>query len=105
MNPQGSNAASRTLPLGTLARVTNLATHRSAIIRIEDRGPYVGGRIVDLSAATARRIGITRRLGLARVRVTPISLPRPRMALTARLDADTVGGHAPYGLSDAAHER
>ena len=77
MNPNGSNAASRTLPLGTVAKVTNLSTHRSALVRIEDRGPYVSGRIVDLSPGTARRIGITRRAGLARVRVTPLSVPRP----------------------------
>jgi rare lipoprotein A len=77
MDPQGSNAASRTLPLGTTARVTNLATGRSAIVSIEDRGPYVGGRIIDLSPGTARKIGITRRIGIARVAVAPISVPLP----------------------------
>lgn len=81
MDPNGSNAASRTLPLGTVAKVTNLSTHRSALVRIEDRGPYVGGRIVDLSPATARRIGITRRAGLARVRVTPLIVPRPEHSI------------------------
>ena len=85
MNPQGTNAASRTLPLGTIAKVTDLSTHRSALVRIEDRGPYVSGRIVDLSPATARKIGITSRLGLARVRVTPLAVPHPgqRERLTA----------------------
>ena len=48
MDPQGSNAASRTLPLGTVAKVTNLKTGQSAVVSIEDRGPYVDGRIVDL---------------------------------------------------------
>jgi len=75
MNPRGSNAASRTLPLGTVARVTNLTTRRSAVVTIEDRGPYVRGRIVDLSPHTARKIGITRRIGIARVRVTPLAVP------------------------------
>jgi rare lipoprotein A len=81
MDPHGRNAASRTLPLGTLARVTNLSTHRSALVRIEDRGPYVSGRIVDLSPATARSIGITRRAGLARVRVTPLNVPHPEHSI------------------------
>lgn len=77
MNPQGDNAASHTLPLGTIAQVTDLATHRSAVVTIQDRGPYVQGRIVDLSPATARRIGITPRIGIARVRVTPLVVPLP----------------------------
>jgi peptidoglycan lytic transglycosylase len=77
MNPHGDNAASRTLPLGTIAQVTDLATHKSALVTIQDRGPYVKGRIVDLSPATARSIGITPRIGIARVRVTPLVVPLP----------------------------
>jgi rare lipoprotein A len=77
MDPQGSNAASRTLPLGSTAKVTNLATGQSAVVSIEDRGPYVKGRIIDLSPGTARQIGITRRAGIARVAVAPISVPLP----------------------------
>jgi rare lipoprotein A len=77
MNPRGNNAASRTLPLGTLAKVTNVATGKSAIIRIEDRGPYIKGRIVDLSPFTARKIGITKRIGVAKVVVAPIAVPLP----------------------------
>lgn len=77
MNPRGNNAASRTLPLGTVARVTDLATGKSAIVRIADRGPYIKGRIVDLSPATARKIGITRRIGVAKVVVAPIAVPLP----------------------------
>jgi rare lipoprotein A len=77
MDPRANNAASRTLPLGTTARVTNLETGKSAIVRIEDRGPYVTGRIVDLSPRTARRIGITRRKGISRVVVAPIEIPLP----------------------------
>jgi rare lipoprotein A len=75
MSPTVNNAASRTLPLGTIARVTNLQTGKSAVITIQDRGPYVGRRLVDLSPATARLIGITERAGLARVEVAPISVP------------------------------
>jgi len=77
MDPLGANAASRTLPLGTTARVINLETGRSAIVTIQDRGPYVDGRIVDLSPATAEQIGLGVRQGLARVAVVPIAVPLP----------------------------
>ena len=77
MDPQDDNAASRTLPLGTRARVTHLKTGQSAIVTIQDRGPYAKGRIIDLSPATARKIGIRRKAGVALVRVTPLSVPMP----------------------------
>jgi rare lipoprotein A len=77
MDPQGINAASRTLPLGTTAKVTDIDTGKSATVRIEDRGPYAKGRILDLSPATARKIGITPHLGVARVAVAPIAIPLP----------------------------
>jgi rare lipoprotein A len=77
MEPAGNNAASRTLPLGTTAKVTNLSTGKTAIVEIRDRGPYVAGRIVDLSPATAREIGLDRRTGVTRVAVSPITVPMP----------------------------
>jgi rare lipoprotein A len=77
MDPQGDNAASRTLPLGTRAKVTNVETGKTAIVTIEDRGPYVKGRVVDLSPATARQIGITPQKGVATVVVAPITVPTP----------------------------
>ena len=97
MNPRGNNAASRTLPLGTVAKVTDVATGKSAIIRIEDRGPYIKGRIVDLSPATAREIGITKRIGVAKVLVTPIAVPLPdgRVKLASSLHGKA---HAPDRL-------
>jgi rare lipoprotein A len=55
MDPQRDNAASRTLPLGTTAIVTNAETRQSAHVTIQDRGPYVAGRIVDLSSSTKDR--------------------------------------------------
>jgi rare lipoprotein A (peptidoglycan hydrolase) len=61
-------AASRTLPLGSIVRVTNLSNGRSVIVKINDRGPYVRGRGLDLSSAAARRIGLIHR-GVGRVRV------------------------------------
>jgi rare lipoprotein A len=76
MDPHDDNAASKTLPLGTTAKVTNLETGRSATVTIQDRGPYVKGRIVDLSPATAREIGITREDGVAQVEVAPLSIPQ-----------------------------
>ncbi len=77
MDPQGDNAASKTLPLGTRARVTNLDTGQQAVVTIQDRGPHVKGRIIDLSPSTARQLGIHRQDGVARVEVAPITLPLP----------------------------
>ena len=75
MQPQSNNAASKTLPLGTTAKVTNLETGQSALVTIRDRGPYIRGRIVDLSPSTARKIGLTPKNGVAQVEVAPISVP------------------------------
>ena len=61
-------AAHRTLDFGTEVKVTNLRTHRSVVVRINDRGPAVKSRIIDLSPAAARAIGM-RPKGLARVRL------------------------------------
>lgn len=77
MEPTANNAASRTLPLGTTAKVTNLETGKTAVVTIRDRGPYVDGRIVDLSPATARAIGLDKRKGVTRVAVAPITVPMP----------------------------
>ena len=52
-------AAHRTLPFGTLVKVTNLSNGKSAIVRVNDRGPYVGKRVIDLSVAAAKQIGST----------------------------------------------
>ena len=76
MDPRDDNAASKTLPLGTTARVTNLATDKSAAVTIQDRGPYVPGRIIDLSPSSAAQIGITRKEGVAPVEVAPIAVPQ-----------------------------
>lgn len=59
-------AAHRTLPLNSLVRVTNLDNGRSVIVRINDRGPFARGRIIDLSAKAARELGMKDE-GLARV--------------------------------------
>ena len=70
-------AAHRTLPLGSTVRVTNLKTGHSTVVRITDRGPFVEGRIVDLSLAAAKQADIWQ-AGVAQVRLevlrTPVSL-------------------------------
>jgi len=67
-NPGRLTAAHRTLPLGTVVRVTNLSTGKVVKVRVNDRGPYVRRRIVDLSAAAGRTLDI-RRNGVALVRI------------------------------------
>ena len=64
-------AAHKTLPLPTYARVTNLENGRSTIVRINDRGPFVGDRIIDLSFAAAKKLGVDKK-GLASVEVASI---------------------------------
>ena len=71
-NPNGLNAAHKYLPLPSFVKVTNLENHRSIILRVNDRGPFVDGRIIDLSAGAARKLGFYEQ-GTARVRVETIS--------------------------------
>lgn len=67
-------AAHLTLPLGTTVRVTNLTNNQSVIVKITDRGPFVHGRIIDLSLAAAKATGVYRE-GVARVRVDAYAAP------------------------------
>ena len=76
-NHAGQAAASKTLPLGTVAKVTNTETGKTAEVTVEDRGPYVDGRTIDLSKATAQQIGLDSRGGVAPVVVAPIAVPQP----------------------------
>ena len=69
MNPSELTAAHRSLPFGTRVLVENLNTGRSVVVRINDRGPFIGGRIIDLSKAAAASIGMIDS-GVAKVRVT-----------------------------------
>lgn len=68
---QAMTAAHRTLPFGTQVRVTNLKSGRAVVVRINDRGPFVKGRLLDLSYAAAKQLGVLR-TGLARVRMEVI---------------------------------
>ncbi len=69
MNPNELTAAHRSLPFGTRVLVENLSNGRSVIVRINDRGPFTGGRIIDLSRAAAANIGMVE-TGVAKVRVS-----------------------------------
>lgn len=75
MDPDDDNAAHKTLPLGTKARVTNLETGQSTHVTIQDRGPYVKGRIIDLPPSKAEEIGLTLKDGVTKVEVVPIKVP------------------------------
>ncbi|NJL48052.1 MAG: septal ring lytic transglycosylase RlpA family protein [Leptolyngbyaceae cyanobacterium SM2_5_2] len=73
-NQHALTAAHRTLPFGTQVRVTNLSTGQQVVVRINDRGPFSHGRIIDLSAAAASSIGL-RASGVGRVRLEVLSTP------------------------------
>lgn len=68
-NRNAMTAAHKSLPLHSRVRVTNLANNESIIVKINDRGPYVHGRIIDLSQAAARAIGIR---GVGKVAITAL---------------------------------
>ena len=57
MNPSAMTAAHRSLPFGTKVKVTNKRNGKSVVVRINDRGPFIGGRVIDLSKAAARELG------------------------------------------------
>ena len=67
-NPRAMTAAHRTLPFGTKVRVTNVRSGRTVTVRINDRGPFVPGRVIDLSQAAAEELGIVGR-GIAKVKL------------------------------------
>lgn len=71
--PDGLSAAHKHLPLPLFVRVTNLSNGRSIVVRVNDRGPFVAGRIIDLSAGAARKLGFYDE-GTARVRVETVNL-------------------------------
>jgi rare lipoprotein A len=70
-NPDELTAAHRTLPFGTRLRVTNVTNGRSVIVRVNDRGPFVRGRTVDVSSGAAERIGMIDH-GVAKVKIDVI---------------------------------
>jgi rare lipoprotein A len=75
MDPNSNIAASKTLPLGTKAKVTNLENGKSEVVEIRDRGPYIDGRIVDVTPKTAEKLDLKKN-GVALVEVSPIEVPQ-----------------------------
>jgi rare lipoprotein A len=88
-------AAHLTLPMGTMVRVTNLTNNESVVVKITDRGPFVKGRIIDLSLAAAKATGVYR-AGVAKVKVEAFAAP-------ARANADPAG-HWCVQVGAFAHE-
>ena len=88
-------AAHLTLPMGTMVRVTNLTTNQSVVVKITDRGPFVRGRIIDLSLAAAKATGVYR-AGVAKVKVEAFAAP-------VRANADP-GGRWCVQIGAFAHE-
>ena len=80
-NMDALTAAHPTLPIPCTVRVTNLANRRSVTVRVNDRGPYAGGRVIDVSAKTAKVLGFYDR-GLAKVKIDYLG-PAPRREATA----------------------
>jgi rare lipoprotein A len=74
-------AAHRTLPFGTMVKVTNIQTDRSVVVRINDRGPYIRGRVIDLTPAGSQAIGSS---GLAQVELTVLSVGTGRASRSVR---------------------
>jgi rare lipoprotein A len=75
-NMHAMTAAHRTLPLGAIVRVTNLKTGHTALVRITDRGPFIPGRVLDLSLAAARKLDVYQP-GVAEVKVEVMQTPAP----------------------------
>ena len=76
LNPHDNVAASKNLPLGTTAKVTNLQNGKSETVKVEDRGPYVDGRVVDVTPKVAKELELEK-TGTAPVEVKPIAVPQP----------------------------
>ncbi len=71
MNAGALAAAHRSLPFGTKVRVENLSNGRSVVVRINDRGPFVGGRVIDVTKGAAQQLGMIHS-GVAKVKVTVV---------------------------------
>lgn len=74
-NPRKLTAAHKTLPFGTMVQVSNLSNGRVVTVRINDRGPFVRGRVIDVTKAAAAKLGFVSN-GVARVRIKVLSKPK-----------------------------
>jgi rare lipoprotein A len=84
MDPERFTAAHLTFPFGTLLRVTDPENGRSVMVVVNDRGPYVGGRVLDLSYGAAKALDMVQR-GVAPVRIEVIQVDRSRLATRWRV--------------------
>jgi rare lipoprotein A len=99
-DPNSDTAASKTLPLGTTAKVTNVQNGKSATVKVEDRGPYVAGRVVDLAPKIADELDM-RKQGVAPVIIAPIAVPQPDGAV--KLGAGAAEA-SPQEIEDATRD-
>lgn len=90
-NPSQLTAAHKKLPFNTTVRVTNLENDKSVIVRINDRGPYAGRRIIDLSKAAAKKIGLIKN-GVAMVEIETVSPGAQKKAVVAKKDSSESKG-------------
>ena len=98
MDPQANVIASKTLPLGSTAKVTNAATGKSVVVTVEDRGKLPGGRVADVSPHVAQELALTKKQGVAPVVVTPISVPQPNGSVKPGAGA---AGDSPQEVDEA----
>ncbi|MGE3529724.1 MAG: septal ring lytic transglycosylase RlpA family protein [Methyloceanibacter sp.] len=102
MDGAALTAAHPSLPFGSKVRVANLANGRSVVVRINDRGPYSKGRIIDVSRAAAEQLGMLR-AGVARVSVTPVAdAAASKTAAPGEVASDAVAGDAVASARDGA---
>jgi rare lipoprotein A (peptidoglycan hydrolase) len=92
-NMHAITVAHKSLPFQTMVKVINLENHRETTVRINDRGPFVKGRIIDLSYAAAKKLQLIK-MGVARVRIEVISTPlNQKSALSKSWETETFAGN------------
>ncbi len=99
-DPNSNVAASRSLPFGTTAKVTNLKNGKSALVKVQDRGPFLDGRVVDLTPKVADQLEM-KKAGVTSVEVAPIAVPQADGAV--KLGAGAPGAN-PRDVEQATQE-
>lgn len=92
-NPNGMTAAHRSLPFGTQLRLTNVRTGHTAVVRINDRGPFVRGRVLDVSHGAARALGFAA-AGTATLKIEPMGRTFAALAPEDVATRRSAGSHA-----------
>jgi rare lipoprotein A len=99
-DPNSNVAASKSLPLGTTAKVTNLKNGKSALVKVQDRGPFIDGRVVDLTPKVADQLDM-KKAGVTPVVVAPIAVPQADGAVKLGAGAPDA---APLEIEQATQE-